>query len=77
MVFLQNGTSQIGIFCTPESAACVTAYVDLANIARDYSRFVNLTLKVDPMRCVQEMSDIAARLDGFSSRWLWARESKA
>lgn len=76
MEYLQSSRSDIGMFSTPESAACVMAYVDLANVAREYSRFVNLTLKVDPMRCAREMGDIGARLDAFSSRWLWARTSE-
>lgn len=75
MEYVQFGSSDIGLFCSQESAACVLAYVDLANIAKEYSRFVNVTLKADPKRCTEEMSDIGAMLDAFSSRWLWARES--
>lgn len=52
----------------------MAAYVELANIAKQYSRFVNVTLKAVPSSFLSEMGDISSRLDAFSSRWLWARE---
>lgn len=63
------------MFCSPESAACVAAYVELANTARQYSRFVNVTLKAVPESFLGEMREISGRLEAFSSRWLWARTS--
>lgn len=61
--------------CSPESAACIAAYVELANVARRYSRFVNVTLKANPSSCLSEMRSISHRLDAFAGRWISARKS--
>jgi len=78
LAYLEANTSGnstgVELFCTPQSAACVVAYVELANIGRDYSHLVNTALKADPASCWSEMEKISGTLDRFSSRWLWARK---
>lgn len=68
-----NNSNNFALLCSPESAACIAAYVELANIAKQYSRFVNVLLKEAPSTFLSEMRNISGRLDAFSSRWLWAR----
>jgi hypothetical protein len=70
-------TEEGRLLCSPESAACVAAYVELATIAKHYSRFVNVRLKDAPASFLAEMRDLGGQLDAFSSRWLWARSPLA
>ncbi|GMK54054.1 hypothetical protein CspeluHIS016_0106400 [Cutaneotrichosporon spelunceum] len=64
-------SDETALFCSPESAVCVTAYVELATIAKHYSRFVNVLLKESPGSFQVEMRDLDGQLDVFSRRWLW------
>lgn len=68
-------TADMELFVAPESAAYVLAFVELATIAKDFSGFVNDTLKIRPALCLSEMERISRSLDGFSSKWLRARMS--
>ena len=69
--------STLRFVCSTESAACISAYVDLARIASQYSRLVNVTLKNNPASCLDGMRELNRSLDMFSARWLRQRECSA
>lgn len=75
--YLEGRCPDLAPYCSIETAACIVAYVELANIARHYSQFVNVTLKINPGSCLGEMKTINQNLDRFAARWTSPRESTA